>query len=404
MNQMTTDTDVLVIGGGIVGSGAALRILQARPKTRLVLVEKEGKLAQHQSGHNSGVIHSGLYYKPGSLKAINCREGYAQLLEFCRAEKIQHEICGKLVVAVSAEEIPGLDELYRRGIANGLQNMRRLDARELLEIEPRCNGVAGLLVPETGIVDYGTVVRKYGEKIVESGGEIHLNEEIVDIRPQKEKVEVISKNRSWNARVVVVCGGLQSDRLALMTEPDLPLRIMPFRGEYYKFKQSAPFGLSRLIYPVPNPDFPFLGVHFTRMIGGGTECGPNAVFAFGREAYRKTDFNLRDTWEALKWPGLHKVVGKYWRAGLGEFIRSISKKAFVRALQKLVPEVRGEHLELAGAGVRAQACDRDGRLLDDFDIRVRGRVIHVCNAPSPAATSSLSIGRTLAEKASAILN
>jgi L-2-hydroxyglutarate oxidase len=395
---MTTNVDVIVIGGGIVGCATALRLLHTRPGTRLAILEKEAALAQHQTGHNSGVIHSGLYYKPGSLKARNCREGYVQLLDFCRREGIPHEICGKVVVATSQAELPRLDELHRRGQANGLQGLRRLGPAEIRKIEPHCTGVAGLLVPETGIIDYGTLARKYSEKILELGANISLNEEIIDLRAQKGRVEVVGKNQSWTTRVAVVCAGLQSDRLARMTEPELPLRILPFRGEYYKLKQSAPHLVNHLIYPVPDPAFPFLGVHFTRMIGGGVECGPNAVFAFGREAYRKTDFNLRDTWEALTWPGFRKVAGRYWRTGLGEFHRSISKKAFVSALQKLIPEIQTDYLEPGGAGIRAQACDREGHLLDDFDIRISGNVIHVCNAPSPAATASLAIGQSLADK------
>lgn len=404
VSSMMSNVDVVIIGGGIVGCATALRLMQNRPGIRLALVEKEASLAQHQSGRNSGVIHSGLYYKPGSLKARNCCEGYAQLLEFCRAENIPYEVCGKLVVATSVEEVPRLEELHRRGIANGLQKLRRLESQEIREIEPHCTGVAGLLIPETGIVDYGALARKYGEKVLELGANIYLNEEIVDLRSQQGRCDVIGKNQSWTTRVAVVCAGLQSDRLARITEPELPLRILPFRGEYYKFKQSAPKLVNHLIYPVPDPAFPFLGVHFTRMIGGGVECGPNAVFAFGREAYNKTDFNLHDTWEALTWPGFHKVTGKYWRTGLEEFRRSISKQAFVGALQKLIPEIQAEHLEPGGVGIRAQACDRNGHLLDDFDIRRSGNVIHVCNAPSPAATASLAIGQSLAEEVLSILH
>lgn len=395
---MTSNVDVVLIGGGILGLATALRILEARPSTRLMLIEKEPCLAQHQTGHNSGVIHSGLYYRPGSLKAINCRTGYEQLLAFCRQEEIPHEICGKIVVATAEVELPRLDELHRRGEANGLAGLRFLQPGEIREIEPYCSGIRGLFVPQTGIVDYATVARKYAEKITGMGAEIVLGERILDIRRRNNQVEVIGESRTCTAQAAVVCAGLQSDRLARMTEPELPLRILPFRGEYYKLKQSAPRLVNHLIYPVPDPAFPFLGVHFTRMIGGGVECGPNAVFAFGREAYRKTDFNLRDTWEALTWPGFRKVAGRYWRTGLGEFHRSISKKAFVSALQKLIPEIQADHLEPGGAGIRAQACDRDGRLLDDFDIRISGNVIQVCNAPSPAATASLAIGQSLAEK------
>ena len=398
-------TDLIITGGGILGLASALRILEARPATRILLLEKESGIARHQTGHNSGVIHSGLYYKPGSLKATNCRNGYHQLLRFCRKEEVPHEICGKIVVATSPEEIPRLEELHRRGVANGLEGIRVLQPEEIREIEPHCSGIRGLFVPQTGIVDYKVVSQKYADKIRSMGAEILFGEKILDIRRSaNSQVEVIGENRTWTARAAVACAGLQSDRLARKTEQDLPLRILPFRGEYYQMKASAPKLVNHLIYPVPDPAFPFLGVHFTRMIGGGIECGPNAVFAFGREAYAKTDFNPRDTWEALSWPGFHAVAARYWRTGLGEFYRSFSKAAFVRALQKLIPDVRAEYLEPGGAGIRAQACDRDGKLLDDFDFRGNGNIVHVCNAPSPAATSSLSIGQNIADRILSFLN
>ncbi|MBZ4219283.1 MAG: L-2-hydroxyglutarate oxidase [Chlorobium sp.] len=394
---------VIVIGGGILGLSTALNILQSRPFTRLTLIEKESTLALHQTGHNSGVIHSGLYYKPGSLKAINCREGYRQLLNFCQEESVPHEICGKIVVATIKEELPGLLELHRRGVANGLQNLRFLNPDEILEREPHCKGLQGLLVPQAGIVDYTVVAQKYAEKLLAMGGEIVLNEQVVNLKQKGSQVEVIGQSRTWQADAVVTCAGLQSDRLTRKTEPTLPLSILPFRGEYYQLKPSAPRLVNHLIYPVPDPAFPFLGVHFTRMIGGGVECGPNAVFAFGREAYKKTDFNIQDTWESLIWPGFRKVAVKHWRAAIGEYHRSFSKPAFVSALQKLIPEIKAEHLEPGGAGIRAQACDREGNLLDDFDFRVNKNIIHVCNAPSPAATASLSIGRIIAGKVLPIL-
>lgn len=400
---MSSKAEVIIVGGGIIGLATAMRIMQTRPTTRLVLIEKESRLAQHQSGHNSGVIHSGLYYKPGSLKAINCRAGYEQMLAFCREESIPHEICGKIVVATSEAELSGLDELHRRGVANGLDGLRFLQPEEIREIEPHCRGIRGLFVPQTGIVDYAAVARKYAEKLTEMGAQIILGERVVDIKRQGNQVEVIGASRTWVGQAVVVCAGLQSDRLARKSEPDLPLRILPFRGEYFKLKSSAPQLVNHLIYPVPDPAFPFLGVHFTRMIGGGVECGPNAVFAFGREAYKKTDINLHDTWESLAWPGFRKVAAKYWRTGLGEYHRSISKQAFVKALQKLIPEIHAEHLEAGGAGIRAQACDRQGNFLDDFDFRVNGNIIHVCNAPSPAATASLAIGKTVSNNVLSLL-
>ncbi|MBL4818719.1 MAG: L-2-hydroxyglutarate oxidase [Deltaproteobacteria bacterium] len=392
------NADIIIIGGGIIGCATAMRLLQAKPSMKLLVLEKEGSVAQHQSGRNSGVIHSGLYYKPGSLKATNCRRGYRQLIDFCQRENIAHEICGKLVIATSAEDVPRLEELRRRGIANGLRGLRWLKAEEILETEPNCSGVAGLLVPQTGIVDYGVVARKYSEKIQELGAQVKLGEEVIDIRSQSGKVEVIGRNQSWMASSAIVCAGLQADRLAVKTTKDLPVRIIPFRGEYYKLKESARYLVKNLIYPVPDPKFPFLGVHFTRMIDGGIECGPNAVLAFGREAYRKTDFSLRDTWETLAWPGFRKMARQYWRMGFGEWHRSVSKRAFVKALQKLVPTIQSGDLESGRAGIRAQACDREGNLLDDFDIRTHGPVIQVCNAPSPAATASLAIADVLVSR------
>ncbi len=392
-------TDVLIVGGGIVGLATAFRLLQCRPATRLVLIEKEPAPARHQTGNNSGVIHSGLYYKPGSLKAANCRTGYQQLIDFCRKEGIPHDLCGKIVVATSESELPRLAELQRRGEANGLAGLRTLSSAEIREIEPHCTGIQGLWVPQTGIVDYTAVAEKYADKIRELGGEIIFGQRIEAIRRKDTAIEVASAHRTWTGRVLVTCAGLHSDRVARLTHPDLPLRITPFRGEYYVLKPAAHHLVRNLIYPVPDPAFPFLGVHFTRMIRGGIECGPNAVFAFGREAYRKTDFHLRDTLETLAWPGFRIVARKYWRTGLGEFRRSWSKAAFVRALQRLIPDITAADLDPGGAGIRAQACDREGRLLDDFDIRIDGNVIHICNAPSPAATASLAIGATVAQEA-----
>jgi L-2-hydroxyglutarate oxidase len=324
------------------------------------------------------------------------------MLDFCREHSIPHDICGKIVVATTPAELPSLEELHHRGLANGLTGLRFLQPAEIREIEPHCSGLCGLYVPQTGIVDYGAVARKYADLLIEMGADIVLGETVVDIKRQGKQVEVIGDSRTWTGRALVVCAGLQSDRLARKSELNLPLRILPFRGEYYQFTPSAPKLVNHLIYPVPDPAFPFLGVHFTRMIGGGVECGPNAVLALGREAYKKTDFNLRDLWETLAWPGFRTVAKKYWRTGLGEYHRSLSKQVFVKALRKLIPEIQAEHLEPGGAGIRAQACDRQGNLLDDFDIRNDGNIIHVCNAPSPAATASLAIGQTISDKVLAL--
>jgi len=390
--------DLIIVGGGIVGLAVALRTLVRFPGTRLLLLEKEQQLAMHQSGHNSGVIHSGLYYKPGSLKARNCMEGYRQLLDFCDREVIPYEICGKVVVATREEELPLLDELHQRGTANGLTGLRMLSPEGIREIEPHCAGIRGLHVPQTGIINFRAVATKYAEKILYLGGEILCGHQVTDIRRNVNGVEVVAKEKGFVGRQLVTCGGLQSDRLAKFTNPDLDLRTIPFRGEYYKLTPSAQELVRHLIYPVPNPDFPFLGVHFTRMIDGGVECGPNAVLAFAREGYHKTDFSLLDTLETFAWPGFRKVAMKYWRTGLEEFYRSFSKMAFVRALQHLVPDLRMEDLEPGGAGVRAQACSRKGGLIDDFFILEDGPVVHVCNAPSPAATASLAIGANIADR------
>ncbi len=395
--------DVVVVGGGIVGLATALQIVEKRSGTRVVVLEKENGPARHQSGHNSGVIHSGLYYKPGSLKAQLCLDGYERLLEFCQHENIPYEICGKVVVASRPEQLPQIEELLRRGEANGLRGIRVLSPGEIREIEPHCTGIRGLFVPQTGIVDYAVVAAKYVERLKANGAEVKFGETVTAIKADATGAAVESTTTSWRAAAVVTCAGLQSDRVAKLTGADIDLRILPFRGEYFRLSADGEALVKNLIYPVPNPEFPFLGVHFTRMIGGGVECGPNAVLAFAREGYRKTDVNLTDLWESLTWPGFRKVARKYWKTGIGEYYRSFSKAAFTRALQRLVPEIEASHLMPAEAGVRAQACDRTGGLVDDFYIQRNGRVLNVCNAPSPAATASLAIGASIAQIAIGIL-
>ena len=395
--------DVVIVGGGIVGLATAYSLLTTNPALKLVVLEKEPSLGAHQTGHNSGVIHSGLYYKSGSLKAKNCIEGYAKLLQFCREHEIAHEICGKIVVALSEQERSQLEMLRQRGEQNGLTGIRRLNKTEIVEIEPHCTGIDGLFVPQTGIVDYTAVVMRLAERIQNFGGEILTSSEVVEIKESSNTVLVCTKQQRFTTRALITCGGLQSDRLALQTQPDLDLRIIPFRGEYFELKESAKHLVNSLIYPVPDPNFPFLGVHFTRRIDGTIECGPNAVLAFAREGYRKTDISIREFSQTLAWPGFRKIAFKYWRTGLGEYHRSFSKNAFVAALQKLVPEITANDLQPTGAGVRAQACSRAGSLLDDFEIRQIGRVVHVCNAPSPAATASLAIGDAIASRVSSIV-
>lgn len=377
----------------------ALRLKQAQPGLKVALLEKEKQLAAHQTGNNSGVIHSGIYYKPGSLKATNCINGYNQLLEFCDREGVMYDLCGKVIVATGKEELQALENIYQRGIANGLSKIRKISAAELKEYEPHVNGIAGIHVPYTGIIDYTDVSLKYAEIFRRLGGEIFLEQKAQDIRSQGEYSEVVTSTATYRTRLVINCAGLFSDKIASLTRSKVDFRIIPFRGEYYELVPEKHHLVKTLIYPVPDPNFPFLGVHFTRMIKGGVEAGPNAVFAFKREGYHRTDFNLSDLSESLAWPGFRKVMFKYWQTGLGEYYRSFSKAAFTKALQKLIPEIREQDLVPGGAGVRAQACDRTGGLIDDFMILEDQHVINVGNAPSPAATSSLSIGQTVANLA-----
>ncbi len=388
--------DVIIVGGGIVGLATALKILEKNPSLRVQIIEKENELARHQTGNNSGVIHSGLYYKPGSLKARNCIRGYELLIGFCKEYGIPFELCGKIVVATEQGELPLLKNLFERGLENGLEGLRMLDSAELRDYEPHVNGVAGFFVPQTGIVDYKVVAEKYGELIRHLGGEISLGEKVTDIREERNGVVVETTRQTAAAKMLVNCAGLYSDKVARLASDAVDVRIIPFRGEYYKLKADREHLVKNLIYPVPDPNFPFLGVHFTRMMRGGVEAGPNAVLAFSREGYKKSDINLAELTGTLSWPGFRKVAKKYWRTGLGEMYRSLSKSAFTKALQKLIPEIRESDLVEGGAGVRAQACDRTGGLVDDFLIFEEARVVNVCNAPSPAATSSLSIGETVA--------
>ena len=387
--------DICIIGTGIVGLATAYEILRQRPDTKLCLLEKENAIAQHQSGNNSGVIHSGIYYKPNSLKAKNCTIGYKRLLDFCEEEGINYELCGKIIVATSKEELPTLQMLYQRGIQNGLEDIALVSKTQLKDIEPHVNGIKGITVPQAGIIDYKQVCRKLKEKIEEWGGTFHFNRRVTQIKAKATHSEVITEEVAYPAKLVINCGGLYSDKLATLSGATIQHKIIPFRGEYYELKAEKEYLVNGLIYPVPNPSFPFLGVHFTRMIQGGVEAGPNAVLAFKREGYRKTDFNLSEFWEAVSYKGFRKIAAKYWKEGMYEMYRSWSKQAFVQAMQQLIPELTAQDITSGGAGVRAQACGIDGNLLDDFCIISHKNTINVCNAPSPAATSSLSIGNTL---------
>jgi L-2-hydroxyglutarate oxidase len=389
--------DIIIVGGGIVGLATALNLITRNPKFKILVLEKETEVARHQTGNNSGVIHSGLYYKPGSLKAKNCIHGYNLLVNFCKQNEIPFDLCGKIVVATEPHELPLLKNLYERGAQNGLTNFKMLDAIQLREYEPHVAGLAGFFVPQTGIVDYKKVTEKYAELVKIKGGEIHLAEKVTDIKLGNGDVTIVTEKSSYTTTLVVNCAGLYSDKIAKLTSPEIDVKIIPFRGEYYKLREEKEYLVKNLIYPVPDPNFPFLGVHFTRMMKGGVEAGPNAVLAFSREGYTKADINLSELAETLAWPGFQKVARKYWRTGMGEMYRSFSKAAFTKALQKLIPEIKEHDLVEGGAGVRAQACDRTGGLVDDFLILEKKQVINVCNAPSPAATSSLSIGETVAD-------
>jgi (S)-2-hydroxyglutarate dehydrogenase len=395
-NLLPVQYDVIIIGGGAVGLATGLQILKKKPATAVLVLEKEKKVANHQTGNNSNVIHSGIYYKPGSLKARNCIHGYKLLIDFCNEHNIPYNLCGKVIVATEPAELPLLENIFKRGEENGLQGLKKLSGDQVKEYEPHVAGIAGIHVPQTGIVDYRAVANKYAEVFQSKGGTISLGEKVIDIKTSGKSVTVVTERSSYSAKLVVNCAGLYSDKIASLTSK-VDVRIIPFRGEYYKLKKEKEHLVKTLIYPVPDPNFPFLGVHFTTMINGGVECGPNAVLAFRREGYKKSDISLSELGETLAWPGFHKIVGKYWRTGLGEMYRSFSKAAFTKALQKLIPEIQESDLEPGGAGVRAQACDRTGGLLDDFLIIEEETAINVCNAPSPAATSSLSIGETVAD-------
>ncbi len=389
--------DITIIGGGIIGNATALKLLKTN-NFKILVIEAENKLAAHQTGNNSGVIHSGLYYKPGSLKAQNCVNGRNLMYQFCEENNISHDKCGKIVVALTKDEITALDELERRGIANGLKGLRRLKKEELKEYEPHVNGIEGLHVPETGIVDYIQVTETYAKKISEAGGEIRTGTRFISVVKESDRLILQTNKGEILTKFLVNCGGLQSDRIARICGVDPKLQIVPFRGEYYKIKKEKEHLVNNLIYPVPDPKFPFLGVHFTRMIHGGIEAGPNAVLAFKREGYYHKDFSVKDVSQMISYSGFWKMAAKHYRMGFHEFHRSLSQTAFVDALKKLIPEIDYNDVYREGAGVRAQALESDGKLVDDFRIVESDRMIHVLNAPSPAATASLSIGETIAKK------
>jgi L-2-hydroxyglutarate oxidase len=393
---MNKNFDVVVVGAGIVGLATAYKILEKEPALKLLLIEKEDGVSKHQTGNNSGVIHSGIYYKPGSLKATNCIRGYKMLIDFCDTNNVAYDICGKVIVATDESEVPSMMTLYERGIENGLEGLKILSEEELKAEEPY---VTGVLVPQTGIIDYKVVSNKIYELLLKMGARVNFGEHLVKLNENADGVELATNKEYYNTATVITCCGLQSDRVAGLNNKNLNIRIIPFRGEYYKIKHDKSYLVRNLIYPVPDPNFPFLGVHYTRKINGEIEAGPNAVFAFKREGYSKFDLDFKDLYESLTWPGFISVAGKFMKTGLMEYYRSFSKPAFTRALQKLTPDIKESDLEAGGAGVRAQACTKDGKLVDDFLFVENEKVLHVCNAPSPAATSCFSIGDTISDKA-----
>ena len=400
---MDSRYDVIIIGAGVVGLGAGLEFARRFPGRRLLVLEKEARVATHQSGHNSGVIHSGVYYKPGSLKARLCVAGSAAMVNFCREHSIPHNICGKVIVATEQEETRRLEELRNRGEANGLTGLRLIGPEQLHEIEPHARGVGALVVPSTGITDYALVCEKFAELISATGGTILTRAAATSIHRSSSEIVIETSRGAFCANFLINCAGLHSDRISRMAGDDPGIMIVPFRGEYYDLLPERASLVRALIYPVPDPRFPFLGVHFTRRISGKVDAGPNAVLALAREGYRHTDMKLRDVAACLGFPGFWRMASLHWRNALGEWHRSLSKPAFVHALQRLVPKVQDNDLVPGGSGVRAQALKPDGTLVDDFQFVPSARVLHVLNVPSPAATASLSIGKSIVDTATATL-
>ena len=389
--------DIIVIGGGIVGLSTAFSLSRRFPHANLAVLEKESAWARHQTGNNSGVIHSGIYYKPGSLKAKFATEGNRQMIQFCREHGVEYDQCGKVIVATKPSELPLLENLFQRGMANGL-DLSLIGEDQIKEEEPYVKGIKAIKVPQAGIVDYKQVCERMVHDLTQRGADLHLNTEVKQVMEHDQHVEIVTDNKTFQTKYVVNCTGLHSDRVTKMAGVEIDLQIIPFRGEYYELIPEKHHLVKNLIYPVPNPDFPFLGVHFTRMIGGGVEAGPNAVLSLKREGYKKTDFDVKDLSEVMTYKGFWKLASKYWKEGAKEMWRSYSKKAFVKSLQELIPSVQEADLVPASSGVRAQALQSDGALVDDFFIVPGKRSIHVCNAPSPAATACLPIGKAIADK------
>jgi len=387
------DFDIIVIGGGIVGLASAYKIAQNHPGISIAVLDKEEQIAAHQTGHNSGVIHSGLYYKPGSYKARNCTKGRKELVAFAKEHGIPYEICGKIIVATKEKELTNLEQVFNNGLENGIEGIEKIGPEEISEIEPFCQGIAGIWVPCTGIIDFTEVAKKLAELIAQQGQNQILTSHKVRLCDKHDYfTSVVTNNGTLDARYIINCAGLQCDRVAKMCGVEPRMRIVPFRGDYYDLTEAAREKVKNLIYPVPDPQLPFLGVHFTRRIDGSVECGPNAVFSFKREGYGKTDFNMKDSWESLSYLGTWKMFFGHFKYGLGEYARAFSKKLFLRGLQRLIPSLQIDDIKPGNAGVRAQAVEPSGKPIDDFRIEKRQGSIHVLNAPSPAATASLAIG------------
>jgi L-2-hydroxyglutarate oxidase LhgO len=392
--QGKTDFDIIIVGGGIVGLAAAYKIAQNHRGVRVAVLEKEERVAVHQTGHNSGVIHSGLYYKPGSTKAATCMAGREQMIEFARTHNIPHAICGKIIVATDETELPAMEKILQNGRENGVEGLEQIEPDRIREIEPFVTGIAALHVPSAGIIDFKKVAAKLVELIERSSrnNRVLVAHEVTGFDKHDFYINVLTRRQTFTTRFVVNCAGLHCDRVARMDGIEPPIRIIPFRGDYCGLSTAAAGKVRSLVYPVPNPAFPFLGVHFTRMIDGTVECGPNAVFSFKREGYGKMDFDLRDAWESLSYPGTWVLFARHWKYGLSESMRAFSKRRLLVELRRLIPSLTLEDLRPGSAGIRAQALGPDGTLLDDFQIEARGNAIHVLNAPSPAATASLAIG------------
>jgi (S)-2-hydroxyglutarate dehydrogenase len=392
--------DVIIIGGGIVGLASALKLKEHRPNLTIAIIEKEDVVAKHQTGNNSGVIHSGVYYKPGSLKAINNLGGYKLLLEFCDKEGVPYNLCGKIIVATHKNQLERLDNLYKRGLENGLNKIKKIASEEIKEYEPYVHGLQAIWVPYTGIIDYKKVCEKYAEIFTKKfGGEIFLNQKVIDIKKHSDSCEIITQNKTFEAKLIINTAGLYADTIAAINNKNLNVKILPFRGEYYIIRPDRTYLVRGLIYPVPDPTFPVLGVHFTKKLDGAVEAGPNAVMAFKKEGYKRSDFLWSEFSDYTFWLGFAHIMRKHWKMGIGEYYRSFNKTAFTKALQKLVPDLRKDDLITGGAGVRALAADRKGGILDDFLIMEEKNILNVLNAPSPAATASLSIGKSVAEMA-----